>query len=85
MTSTTPITDEIRERRERLRVSRLTLAVRAGVSPSWVAALEAGLRPQGDARTRVLRALDELERGWQLEPGVGRSGYRADTDRPEAA
>jgi predicted transcriptional regulator len=82
--TTTTSTNEIRDRRERLGVSRLTLAVKAGVSPSWVAALEAGW-PRGEARERVLRALDELEQAWQLEPGIGVSCYRGDTDGPAAA
>jgi predicted transcriptional regulator len=85
---TATATTEIRSRREQLDVSRMTLAIRSGVSITWLAAIEAGLRPRGEAFERVERCLDELEREaaeFRLEPGVGVSGYRGDTDRPEAA
>jgi transcriptional regulator with XRE-family HTH domain len=39
-----------------LELNRLDLAIRSGVSPSWIAALEAGLRP-----ARGSAALDRLE------------------------
>jgi predicted transcriptional regulator len=59
MTTTT----DIRSRREHLGVNRLALAVRAGVSPAWAQALEAGLQPVGSrALVRVEQALDEFER-----------------------
>lgn len=57
----TPLTADIRERREHLGISRLTLAVRAGISTTWLAELEAGLRPRGEALARVEATLDELE------------------------
>jgi transcriptional regulator with XRE-family HTH domain len=86
MTTTTTVPTDIRSRRERLGISRLALAVRTGVSPAWLAALEAGLRPVGSrALARVEAALDKLEREWRLEPGVGVSGYRGDTDGPTGA
>jgi predicted transcriptional regulator len=47
MAATAVTTDDVRGRRERLEISRLTLAVRAEVSPTWLAALEAGVRPRG--------------------------------------
>jgi transcriptional regulator with XRE-family HTH domain len=61
--TTTIATSTIRERRELLGASRLTLAIRSGVSMTWLAALEAGLHPHDSrALDRVLAALDELER-----------------------
>lgn len=88
---TTTSTTDIRSRREQLGVSRLRLAVRAGVSPAWVQALEAGLRPVGGTaleKVEVALAAFEVESlgpEWQLTPGLGRSGYRGDTTGPEAA
>ena len=74
---------DIRGRREQLDVSRITLAIRSRVSIAWVAALEAGMQPAGSqALARVEAALDELEAEFRLEPGVGVSGYRGDTDGP---
>jgi predicted transcriptional regulator len=61
MALATPTTGNIRERRGQLQISRLTLAVRAGVSSTWLAEIEAGRRPRGEALTSVLLALDELE------------------------
>jgi DNA-binding transcriptional regulator YiaG len=59
----TTTTIDIRSRREHLGLSRLALAVRAGVSPAWVQALEAGLQPVGSrALARVEHSLDEIER-----------------------
>jgi predicted transcriptional regulator len=77
-------TIDVRGRRERLDVSRTALAIKSGVSIAWLAALEAGMQPVGSkALARVEAALDELERdaaGFRLEPGIGVSGYRCDTD-----
>lgn len=68
MATTTPTVDDVRGRREALGISRLALAVRTGVSPTWMQALEAGLRPHGKALDRVLAALDDLERIDHEEP-----------------
>jgi transcriptional regulator with XRE-family HTH domain len=68
MTAATITTDAVRERREQLGLSRLSLAVRAGVSVTWLAAIEAGLRPRGAALDRVEAALNELERGERFVP-----------------
>jgi predicted transcriptional regulator len=57
----TTIATPLRERREALGVTRLQLAVKSGVSMTWLACLEAGMRPAGTALARVDRALDELE------------------------
>ena len=85
MATTTSPTD-IRGRREQLGASRITLAVRSRVSPAWVAALEAGVEPaSSQALVRVEAALDELEAEFRLEPGVGVSCFRDDTDGPAAA
>lgn len=62
MTTITTSRTDIRSRREQLGLSRLALAVRAGITPTWMAALEAGLPTRGPALTRVLAVLDELER-----------------------
>jgi predicted transcriptional regulator len=51
----------IRERRRALGISRLSLAVRAGVSVSWLQQLEGGVQPHGQTLRRVLDTLDELE------------------------
>lgn len=68
----TTTTSDIRGRRERLDVSRIALAIKSGVSLSWLTALEAGLQPvDSPALARVEAALAELERG--------------DTEGPEAA
>jgi predicted transcriptional regulator len=87
MTTTTTI--DVRGRRERLDVSRVTLAVRSGVSIAWLAAIEAGMQPVGSrALARVEAALTELERDaaeWRLAPGVGVSCFRDDTDGPTGA
>jgi predicted transcriptional regulator len=64
----TTTTTDIRTRREQLGISRLTLAVRARVSPAWMAALEAGLQPVGSrALARVEAALEALEGDGPLE------------------
>jgi predicted transcriptional regulator len=57
----TATSDDIRERRERLALSRLSLAVRARVSTTWLAEIEAGLRPRGTALGRVLAVLEAAE------------------------
>jgi transcriptional regulator with XRE-family HTH domain len=60
--TTTSVPLDPRARREQLGISRLTVAVMSDLSPSWVAALEGGLRPRhGDALGRLLAALDRLE------------------------
>ena len=52
----------MRERRERLRLTRIEVAIEARVNPGWLAALESGYRPsKGEATGRVLAALDRLE------------------------
>ena len=71
-------------------MSRLQLAAKADVSLSWLGTLEAGLQPTGSqALVRVEKALIRLEAEFNLEPGaaagLGQSGYRGDTTRPEAA
>jgi predicted transcriptional regulator len=85
----TTTTNSVRDRRERLDVARVALAIRSGVSISWLAAIEAGMQPIGSkAVARVEAVLDELERDaaqWRLEPGIGVSGYRDDTDGPTGA
>jgi predicted transcriptional regulator len=60
--ATAVTTGNIRERREQLDISRLNLAVKAGVSSTWLAEIEAGRQPRGEALTSVLAALDEVAR-----------------------
>jgi predicted transcriptional regulator len=61
VTTSTTTRTSLRERRRALGISRLDLSIRAAVSTSWLAELENGQRPRGDALARVLRCLDELE------------------------
>ena len=78
-----PRTD-VRARRLAAGVSQQDLAQRAGCSLSAVRLFESGYAPEHSATlARVERVLDEL--GFRLEPGLGVSGYRGDTDRPAAA
>jgi predicted transcriptional regulator len=55
-------TVDVRGRREALGVSQVQLALRSGVSLTWLRAIEAGLQPTGSrALARVETALDRLE------------------------
>lgn len=68
MTTTTTSID-IRLWREQLGLSRLALAVRAGVSPAWLQALEGGLQPVGSrALARVLEVLLAAAEASDREP-----------------
>ena len=86
---TTTTRTDIRGRREQLDMSRIALAIKSGVSISWLSAIEAGMQPAGSqALARVEAALGELEREaseFRLEPGIGVSGYRGDTAVPDEA
>jgi transcriptional regulator with XRE-family HTH domain len=81
----------IRARRLVARLTQLELAERAGCSVPSVRLFELGYLPErSEALERVLAALDEAEAemmaaGFRLEPNVGVSGYRGDTDAPETA
>jgi transcriptional regulator with XRE-family HTH domain len=55
------LTSTIRDRRRRLGISRLELALKAGVSTSWLAEIETGKRPNGEAYGLVVQALGRLE------------------------
>jgi predicted transcriptional regulator len=93
MTTTTAI--DVRAEREKLGISRLTLAILSRTSISWLAALEGGMRPRGSrALTRVIEVLDSFEseqtgamlrNAYELKPDVGVSSYRGDTSDPKAA
>jgi predicted transcriptional regulator len=64
----TTTTVDVRRRRERLGVSRLTLAIKTEVSPAWVASIEGGWQPAGSrALARVEAALDRLQAAPPLE------------------
>lgn len=56
-------TSDLRARRERLGITRLQLAIQAGISMAWLASLEGGMRPEGsNALAKVRATLAELER-----------------------
>ncbi len=60
-TMSTAATTDIRARRRRLGVTRLSLAIRTGISTTHLAEIEGGSRPRGTALARVLDELDRLE------------------------
>ncbi len=94
------IVGDVRSRRVAAGLTQLDLAQRAGCAESTIRLFDRGYTPAHSAAlARALAELDRLEAaeadreaaeadrdaGWQLQPGVGVSCYRGDTDRPEAA
>ncbi|HEY2652993.1 MAG TPA: hypothetical protein VGI50_13790 [Solirubrobacteraceae bacterium] len=61
MTAAVTTISDIRRRRAALGASRLSLAIKANVSTTHLAEIEAGRRPRGDALARVEAALERLE------------------------
>jgi transcriptional regulator with XRE-family HTH domain len=83
---TPTLTGDVRARRLAAGLSQQELAQRAHCSLASLRLFDRGYRPpNSETLARVEAVLTELEREWRLEPGVGRSCYRGDTDGPEAA
>jgi transcriptional regulator with XRE-family HTH domain len=85
----TTVNGDVRGRRLAAGLSQQELAKRAHCSLASLRLFDRGYRPpHSETLGRVEAVLDELERkaaGFRLEPGVGVSCYRGDTDGPEAA
>jgi transcriptional regulator with XRE-family HTH domain len=90
MGTTASVASDMRSRRIAVGLSQLELAERARCSWSTIRLFDRGYRPaHSETFARVMAVLEALETEasgeYRLRPGLGVSGYRGDTDAPEAA